>query len=142
MNSTGAPHSEHQLVVGGPYPPTPTVRYCDIGGERLDRDTGWWLVADAGRCGWVASRGAACGTHAGQVPVVYPPAGQTADQYGRAVEAAQDREQRRARHTQRVAAIRAAREQRGREPRESTTAAIDPFELVRSGQPAEQPLPF
>jgi hypothetical protein len=74
------------LIAEGPYPPMPTVRYCDVGGEQLERDAGWWLVADVGR-GWVADRGAACGRHIGQTPVVYPLARRPADRYGAAVQA-------------------------------------------------------
>lgn len=68
----------------GPHPPIPTVRYCDIGGERLRPDAGWWLVTEAGRS-WLADRGAACAEHGGREPVVYAPPPPRIDEYGRAV---------------------------------------------------------
>lgn len=49
-------------------------------------------------------------------------------------EADRDREQRRARHAQRVSALRA---QRQHQPRESAYAAVDPFALV-GAQPYEE----
>lgn len=55
---------------------------------------------------------------------------------------AQDRDSRRAAHTQRRTALREQREQRNRPARESAYAATDPFALVTSGQPAEHALPF
>jgi hypothetical protein len=121
----------------------PTVRYCDVGGEQLDRNAGWWLVVDVGR-GWVAARGAACGRHAGQAPVAYTLASRPTDRYGAAVEAQMEyhtanqlsREQRRARHAQRVTALR---QQRQRQPYRSLASTIDPFALVGEPEPA---LPF
>jgi hypothetical protein len=118
----------------------PTVRHCDVGGEQLDRDAGWWLVADVGR-GWVASRGAACGRHAGQAPVVYPLTHRAADRYGAAVEAQMesrtanrpDREQRREQHARRVVALRA---QRQRQPYRSLASTVDPFALVGAAKGA------
>ena len=49
-------------VVSGPHPPSPTVRQCDTGGEALDGDTRWWLVAAYDR-GWTTGHGASCGRH-------------------------------------------------------------------------------
>jgi hypothetical protein len=50
------------LTVSGPHHPSPTVRRCDAGGERLDGP--WWLLRAIGR-GWENDHGAACARHAG-----------------------------------------------------------------------------
>lgn len=48
---------------------------------------------------------------------------------------AQDRDSRRARHAQRVAALREQRKQRGREPRTSVVSQlVDPFAAVQPDQ--------
>ncbi len=49
-------------IVGGPYDPSPTVRWCDPGGHRLRRGGRWWMVRDTEQ-GWEANRGAACEYH-------------------------------------------------------------------------------
>lgn len=58
-------------IVSGPHPPTRTVRVCDLGGENLPDDAGWWLVQASG-AGWRADRGAGCAEHTGQAPVPMP----------------------------------------------------------------------
>lgn len=75
-------------VISGPHAPSTTVRRCDVGGEMLPGDSGWWLVRASGR-GWASDTGAACAAHAGR-PVAAMPSrtGAPRDGYTRATEAA------------------------------------------------------
>lgn len=76
------------VVIGGPFPPAPTVRFCDLGGERLPSDAHWWLVQAPDRS-WEADRGASCAAHCGEAPVPAP-LRRPRDGYSQAVEWIED----------------------------------------------------
>ncbi|MFG1995233.1 hypothetical protein ACGFJ7_35190 [Actinoplanes sp. NPDC048988] len=50
------------MAVNGPFPASPTVRYCDVGNHRLAPGQLWYLVTDASRGGH-HHKAAACATH-------------------------------------------------------------------------------
>ena len=53
---------DNDITVTGPYPASPTVQRCDIGGHRLGPGQPWWLVTDPSR-GWHHHTGASCTAH-------------------------------------------------------------------------------
>lgn len=53
------------VTVSGPFPPSSTVRHCDLGGHPLTAGEQWWTIRDASR-GWVNDTGAACAAHVTQ----------------------------------------------------------------------------
>ncbi|WP_199514297.1 hypothetical protein [Nucisporomicrobium flavum] len=53
---------DNAMAVNGPYPATPTVRYCDIGDHRLSPGQPWYLVTSPSRDGR-QNKAATCATH-------------------------------------------------------------------------------
>ena len=90
-------HAEGTMLaaeVSGPYPPTATVRRCDVGGEELCPDQQYWLVG----------AGASCASHAGRDPLPFATA-QARSEY---TDTIGQLEERRMRTQERDAAIAAA----------------------------------
>lgn len=68
---SGAEMTSGMTIVSGPNAPISTVRTCDVGGEPLPADFGWWLVSASGRS-WTGGVGAACAVHCRQPEVPMP----------------------------------------------------------------------
>lgn len=57
-------------AVSGPHAPAPGVTRCDMGGENLPKDIGYYLVTDPA-AGWEGDLGASCPGHCGREAVAF-----------------------------------------------------------------------